>query len=779
MSFKINDESNASGIDWEFAFPQTGPLCPPEPPSPYSPAQLDSIYTQASQLWPKISRQSCANALTSHFAEGDPNKAIVLIQFYLDAAAGYVTSIYKRNGSFLALRGAVNYGGVSCYLDSLLVAMFSRMDNFEPLLYKKHYEDKATEQFATWVRLFVNLLRNGERITDDIVEALMATAVAAGWTEGCSPISQQDAAEFFVFLTEKLKMPLLALKVDIAHAGKEVEEYDHKLIREQLLYLPVPGTEEDPPILLEECLEVYFSNAINVSRHLSLPSVQGSVQFSPSSSISKGGPRHSNFEIHLQQQAQNSRHRSYSIMSLTSPSLRKTRQSVEETLLLPPMPSASHATSFLASLTVPGASPLQRSKTHQQQMLHIGSDEGFDPLEESDSAVLSTPEPNSRTGSEQPTDHTVETLIQESPSTPSTPQAGSLPSYHQLFGFNEDKQAEARVRDMKKSIWTSNNEIMLPAWMFLQLMPFYADISPNRDPNLENLEADEVANHFKQTRPVLGFCLKRYLLDEHGTPQRNNRTVIVPEEINMPSFVADDSDQKQAFGCFKLVLESAVFHRGNTIHSGHYLALLSEDVARIRKHSSHSSSSFEGPWSPTSIKSPLHKIEGENAPVSSDINAILQASPNTNARFAASNASLTFAPSNSGKKWYMFDDLQSGGERIKEVDFTTVFASETPYMLFYRMVSLEDGEFRHSNQEGLFSGNPSLSPINPHNASISRPDSAMYLDPLSKPPSRSASPETEKDKKRKPKFFRRYKEKEREKHKDYASKYREEKCSLM
>lgn len=777
MSLKSTDESNAPEIDWDFAFPQTGPLCPPEPPAPYSSAQLESIYSQASQLWPKISRQSCVNALASHFAEGDPNKAIVLIQFYFDAAAGYVTSIFKRNGSFLALRGAVNYGGVSCYLNSLLVAMFSRMDNFEPLLYKKRYEDKATEQFATWVRLFVNLLRNGERVTDDIVEALMATAVAAGWTEGSSPISQQDAAEFFVFLTEKLKMPLLALKVDIAHAGKEVEEYDHKLIREQLLYLPIPGTEADPPILLEECLEVYFSNAINVSRHLSLPSISGSVQFSPSSSISKSGPRHSSYDSHAQQQAQNARHRSYSIMSLTSPSFRKSRQSVEETSLLPPMPSTSHSGGSFASPAAPGAPSLQRSQTHQQAAPHFNSDEGFDPLDESDPAVLSTPEPNSRPGSEQPPNHATEPQTEESPDPPSTPQVGSLPSYHQLFGFNEDKQAEARVRDMKKSIWTSNNEVMLPAWMFLQLMPFYADISPNRDPGLENLEADEVANHFKQTRPVLGLCLKRYLFDEHGAPQRNNRTVVIPEEINMPSFVADDSDQKQAFGCFKLVLESAVFHRGNTIHSGHYLALLSEDVVRNRKHSSHSSSSLDGPWSPTSVKNPASNFESDNVPLPGDATALNPASLNTHARFAASSTSLPSIPP--GKKWYLFDDVQSGGERIKEVDFATAFASETPYMLFYRMVSLEDGEFKHRSPEGPISGIPSLSPPQPHNFSIARPTSAIYSAPPSKPPSRAASPEPEKDKKRKTKFFRRNKDKDRDRQRDYASKYREEKCSLM
>lgn len=57
--------------------------------------------------------------------------------------------------------------------------------------------------------------------------------------------------------------------MDIFHTGKEDLSDDHKFINERLLELAIP---DEPPdghvITLEECLELYFNNKIEVKRYL-------------------------------------------------------------------------------------------------------------------------------------------------------------------------------------------------------------------------------------------------------------------------------------------------------------------------------------------------------------------------------------------------------------------------------------------------------------------------------------------------------------------------------
>lgn len=88
-----------------------------------------------------------------------------------------------------------------------------------------------------------------------------------GWEEACE-IRQQDASEAFTFITGKLELPLLTLKMDIYHTGKEEKEDDHKFVNERLLEVAIPEPEEGQIITLENCLESYFNNKIEVKRIL-------------------------------------------------------------------------------------------------------------------------------------------------------------------------------------------------------------------------------------------------------------------------------------------------------------------------------------------------------------------------------------------------------------------------------------------------------------------------------------------------------------------------------
>lgn len=99
-------------------------------------------------------------------------------------------------------------------------------------------------------------------------EHLQESLSQCGWQEA-AVLRQQDASEAFTFITEKLELPLLTLKMDIYHTGKEDVADDHKFINERLLEVAIPPEHPDgTAITLEECLEAYFNNKIEVKRYL-------------------------------------------------------------------------------------------------------------------------------------------------------------------------------------------------------------------------------------------------------------------------------------------------------------------------------------------------------------------------------------------------------------------------------------------------------------------------------------------------------------------------------
>lgn len=82
---------------------------------------------------------------------------------------------------------------------------------------------------------------------------------------------QQDASEAFTFITEKLDLPLITLKMDLYHEGKQDPKDDHKFINERLLEVAIPEAPEGGwgrELTLEDCLENYFNNRIEVKRML-------------------------------------------------------------------------------------------------------------------------------------------------------------------------------------------------------------------------------------------------------------------------------------------------------------------------------------------------------------------------------------------------------------------------------------------------------------------------------------------------------------------------------
>lgn len=387
-----------------------------------------------------------------------------------NASEGIVTAFDPK----VKLRGAVNRHAVTCFLDAVLFSMFSRLDSFEAMLYNS-FNDVPKQRLAFLLRLWVNLLRSGDLVATDVTKQIQESLAECGWDDA-RELHQQDASEAFTFVTEKLNLPLLTLKMDIYHTGRQDND-DHKFINERLLEVAIPTLENgDHPreVKLEDCLEEYFNNRIEVKRYLER---RNTLQSSKSSEAkSKGGTA-----VHVE------------TMELEGDAL---------TPLTPlsPMPS-----------------------------------------------YHSTERPVNR--------HRAPSIIQER-YYPGIDEKPDLPLYDKRTPVGRLRTGSVR------------KEVLMPAWQFFSLIPWYTDNAPSSDA--------QVAAHFSSKRPVLGLCLKRYSYTRNGRAMRLDTIVDIPIEIGLPHFIQDDKmdDDGPLYGNFKLSLQSVVCHRGHSVDSGHYISLV-------------------------------------------------------------------------------------------------------------------------------------------------------------------------------------------------------------
>ena len=354
---------------------------------------------------------------------------------------------------------------------------------------------------------------------------------------------QQDASEAFSFITETLALPLLTLKMDIFHTGKEDVGDDHKFVNERLLEVAIPeGPTDGALITLEDCLEAYFNNRIEVKRYLER---RGTLYPGPpqaSADSAKGSASH--IEVAECDESQPS---------------------------TPMSPLPSHAP--------PPISPIKaRNRAPSIIREHYVEDNG---------ELLDSSYPPEKEGS----------------------QIG------------------------RRRAGTLRKEVMMPAWQFFSLIPWYTDNVPKND--------SQVAAHFSSTRPILGICLKRYSMLPNGRAVRRNTHIDIPLEIGLPHFIQDDAmaEDGPAFGNFKLSLRSVVCHRGVSVDSGHYISLVRSQTPNLGTATSSTVSS-------DSI--PDIKVQD---------------------------------------KWMRLDDLAK--DRVTFVDIEEFLAKESPYLLFYQVTPIE------------------------------------------------------------------------------------------
>ncbi|KAK1978771.1 ubiquitin carboxyl-terminal hydrolase [Colletotrichum cereale] len=431
-----------------------------------------------------VSAEHIRDSLNSKFAEGDIDKTVEFIQLQCKAMAGKITHYNPQ----VEMVGAENRGNVTCYLDSLLFAMFAKLDAFECML-KNEFTDEPRRRLVTLLRLWVNMLRSGKLIHTDMTKLIQDALADCGWSDA-KLLEQQDTSEAFAFVTETLQLPLLQLQVDLFHQGKNDKD-DHKLVYERLLNLAVPPDPEGKGIRLEDCLEEYFNTQVDVLRdsHEEKKELERSVS--------------SKNTIRL-----------------------VTREDGQE----------SGTADTLSASPVPLSPVLEHRSTCSQP-------------------------PN---------------ITSESPSSSSrpTPRHRSTSVIQRVVLEEKERAKESETPSMlEKARRTSSTvvkAVTIPAWQFFRLIPWHA--AGNKEPKNDI----EVAMNFNQ-RPVVGICLKRYMMTNSGIPQRQNTFIDIPDSLRLPHFMLGDeaSLEEDPNGLsmeYKLVLQSVVCHRGDSLYSGHYVS---------------------------------------------------------------------------------------------------------------------------------------------------------------------------------------------------------------
>lgn len=203
------------------------------------------------------------------------------------------------------------------------------------------------------------------------------------------------------------------------------------------------------------------------------------------------------------------------------------------------------------------------------------------------------------------------------------------------------------VHPGRKRKGSYRKEVMMPAWQFFSLIrksdqkvfDFFTNNRPAWYTDNTPMNDAQVAAHFSSKRPILGMCLKRYSVLPNGNAIRLNTFIDIPTEIGLPHFIQDDrlDENGPLYGNFKLSLQSVVCHRGNSVDSGHYISLVRG----------------------SNIKLP-------STSYSADTNLTVE------------NSDL----------WMRFDDLAA--DRVTRVNIEQALKEESPYLLFYQIVPIDD-----------------------------------------------------------------------------------------
>lgn len=461
-----------------------------------------------------ISQDYLRFILRSNYAAGDVERAMELLVLHQKSISGSIIS-YNPNVHML---GAENRGNVTCYLDALLFAMFAKLEAFECML-KNDLTNEPQRNLAALIRLWVNMLRSGKLIHTDMTQLIQNALAACGWKDAML-LEQQDTSEAFAFITETLQLPLLPLQVDLFHQGKRDDD-DHKVVYERLLNLAVPADPEGKGVKLEDCLEEYFNTKVDVSRDgIEEKAGQDRPVLTPKSTIRI---------VTEVPEPDETGHDAGAGSTSAGPRLRASDGAGDAE-------ANAEADTEKESLDKVDMTPLQRRWTSVDS-----------PPSTASASNPDVTRPSARTRSTS----IIQRIVLDDEGKPTDSEAASL------------------LQKAKRKGATVVKAVTIPAWQFFRLIPWHA--VENAEPKTDT----DIMMHFNQ-RPVVGICLKRYMYTEDGLAKRQNTFIDIPDSLRLPHFMMVDEAKVEEDSIlsqdYKLELQSIVCHRGDSVHSGHYIS---------------------------------------------------------------------------------------------------------------------------------------------------------------------------------------------------------------
>ncbi|KAK7432775.1 hypothetical protein QQZ08_000636 [Neonectria magnoliae] len=573
--------------------------------------------------------------MATKFADGDPKKTVEFIDIEQKAAAGIIMP-YDPS---IDMVGAENRGNVTCYLDALLFAMFSKLDAFECILKNDFPEEDSRAKLVTLLRMWVNMLRTGKLVHTDLTKLIQDALADSGWSDA-RMLEQQDTSEAFAFITETLQLPLLSLQVDLFHQGKRDKD-DHKVVYERLLNLAIPPDSEDKGIKLEDCLEEYFNAQVDVQRD------SEEAKKSTLREMSRGEVPtlvHRDTIRLITEELGESSTPTVTASPIAISPLQQT--SIGE--LASPLPNSdSKSEDNKAPIEAPVDTPVVVSvDTLVETPIETPVEA---PVDAPVAALVDTPaegpvetptEAPSKAPSEEPNGKVVESGL--APVVPQSKPAIRARSTSVIQRVVLDEQGHPSSPDnptmlqkaMRKGS-TVVKAVTIPAWQFFRLIPWHALTSNEPRSNVD------VATTFDQ-RPVVGICLKRYAMTESGQPKRHNTFIDIPDSLRLPHFMMPDDtkieeDPNPLNSEYKLVLQSVICHRGDSLQSGHYIAFSRVAPKLLTNNRRHD---FDPP------------------------------------------------PDYEEAQWVRFDDLQIEKRVTYVDDIKQALKDEMPYLLFYQIVPM-------------------------------------------------------------------------------------------
>ncbi|KAI7871259.1 hypothetical protein BDF14DRAFT_1878653 [Spinellus fusiger] len=201
-------------------------------------------------------------------------KARVELENYEEAALGLLRPLPDATQVFL---GSVNDQNTSCYINSLLFAMYANLTTFDPLLtYDTTSEELEKQKLQIYLRLYVNTLRKGHLVKGDFIQSLRRILQECSWhgQNEAGVWTQEDASELFMFLTEIFELPYIPFQLRLFH-GANQDSDDDRVMTDRALMISVPFEAHEARLEILLLNHFYSSMVTGVKRNIDYTAFAG------------------------------------------------------------------------------------------------------------------------------------------------------------------------------------------------------------------------------------------------------------------------------------------------------------------------------------------------------------------------------------------------------------------------------------------------------------------------------------------------------------------------